>query len=167
MASRAAPIRVTVRTASAAETRRLGARLGPLLAPGDVLLMQAQLGAGKTTFVQGIARALGARDAALSPTFVVAETIAARVPIHHLDFYRLTLPEILGIGVEDYLNGAGEIGPGIVLVEWAERFRPLWPTDRLELKIRIGRGRDRRTFELSGHGERPAGIVRRLKVRRS
>ena len=156
--------RLVVATASPAETKRLGARLAPLLAPGDVVLFQADLGAGKTTFVQGLSRALGAEDAALSPTFVVAETIAARVPIHHLDFYRLTLPEILGMGVEDYLTGAGEIGPGVVLVEWAERFRKLWPPSRLEIAIAIGRAKDRRTFTFRGVGARPSEIVRRLKA---
>jgi tRNA threonylcarbamoyladenosine biosynthesis protein TsaE len=167
MKTAAPTARLTVATASPAQTKKLGARLAPLLDAGDVVLFEADLGAGKTTFVQGVAAALGAEDAALSPTFVVAETIAARVPIHHLDFYRLTLPEILGMGVEDYLNGAGEIGPGVVLIEWAERFRKIWPSARLEIGISIGRGKNRRTFAFRGVGERPADLVRRLKAKTS
>ncbi len=157
--TRAALIKLKVTTRSAAQTKRLGAKLAPLLDVGDALLFQAQLGAGKTTFVQGLAAAMGARGAALSPTFIVAETIEARVPIHHLDFYRLTLKEILGLGVEDYLNGAGAVGPGVLLIEWAERFRPLWPKERIDVKIRVGRKKDERTFELTARGERPSALL--------
>src|SRR5262245_7583959 len=106
-------MRRTFVTSSPDQTRRLAGRLAVRLQAGDVVLLLADLGAGKTTFVQGVAKALGAHDAALSPTFVVAETLDARVPIHHLDFYRLTKSELLGIGVQDYLTGSGEIPRGV------------------------------------------------------
>ncbi|MBV9080001.1 MAG: tRNA (adenosine(37)-N6)-threonylcarbamoyltransferase complex ATPase subunit type 1 TsaE [Elusimicrobia bacterium] len=146
-------------TESPEQTKRLGMRLARRLKVGDVVLLLADLGAGKTTLVQGLADGVGAHGTALSPTFVVAETIAGRVPIHHLDFYRLSLREILSLGVEDYLNGAGEIGPGIVVAEWAERFKPLWPKERLEIRIRIDKRGERRRFEFKGVGPRYQKIV--------
>ena len=152
-------------TSSPAETKRLAGRLARHLGVSDVVLFLADLGAGKTTFVQGVARALGAKTAALSPTFVGAETIEARIPIHHLDFYRLTEAEILGIGIEDYLLGAGEVGPGVVLIEWAERFRQIWPKERLEVRISIEPRRERRRIEFTPSGARFEKIIRALPVK--
>ena len=150
-------------TDSAAETQRLAGSLARQLKVGDVVLFLANLGAGKTTFVQGFVDALGARSAALSPTFVIAETIEARVPVHHLDFYRLSLDEILGMGVQDYLTGAGEIPPGIVMIEWAERLRELWPKERLEIRIRIEKRSQRRRFEFTSRGGRIGQSLARLR----
>jgi tRNA threonylcarbamoyladenosine biosynthesis protein TsaE len=149
-------------TSSPAQTRRVAARLARRLQPGDVVLFTAHLGAGKTTFVQGAARALGATSAALSPTFVVAETLEARVPIHHLDFYRMTETELLAIGVQDYLTGSGEIEPGVVLIEWAERCRKIWPRERIDVRITIEKGRNRRRIEIIPHGARLTGVVEAL-----
>jgi tRNA threonylcarbamoyladenosine biosynthesis protein TsaE len=145
------------------ETQRLAGRLARRLVPGDVVLFVADLGAGKTTFVQGAARALGAKNAALSPTFVVAETIDAKVPIHHIDFYRLTREEILGMGVQDYLTGTGEIAPGIVFIEWADRFRRIWPKERLEVRIAIERGGRRRRIRMTARGRRFAKVLAQLR----
>lgn len=150
---------------SAAQTQRLGARLAQRLAPGDVVLFLADLGAGKTTFVQGMARALGAADVALSPTFIIAETIQARIPIHHLDFYRLNEVEILGMGVQDYLTGSGEIAPGLVLIEWAERFPKIWPPDRLEVRITIDKKSERRRIEITARGDRYEKTLKALPAR--
>lgn len=150
---------------SPADTRRLAGRLARRLLPGDVVLFFADLGAGKTTFAQGAARALGAKSAALSPTFVVAETIEAKYPIHHLDFYRLTPQEILGIGIEDYLTGSGEIAPGVVLIEWAERFREIWPKERIEVGIRIEPKGARRRISITSRGKKYDKVLRGLTVR--
>jgi len=150
-------------TGSPKETQRVAARLARRLKVGDVVLFLADLGAGKTTFVQGVAAALGAKTAALSPTFVGAETIEGRVPIHHLDFYRLTEAEILGIGIEDYLNGAGEVGPGVVLIEWAERFPKIWPKERLEVRITIEPKGERRRIEFTPRGRRFESVVGALE----
>jgi tRNA threonylcarbamoyladenosine biosynthesis protein TsaE len=150
---------------SPAETQRIAGRLARLLGVGDVVLFLADLGAGKTTFVQGVAKALHAKSAALSPTFVVAETLEANVPIHHLDFYRLSEQELLGIGVQDYLTGGGEIAPGLVLIEWAERFPKIWPKERLEVRIRIEPKSQRRRIEIAARGARLEKILKKLPVR--
>jgi tRNA threonylcarbamoyladenosine biosynthesis protein TsaE len=114
----------------------LGGRVAALLRKGDVVLFLADLGAGKTTMIQGMARKLGA-PAPPSPTFILAQTLDGRVPIHHMDFYRVTAKEIAARGLGEYFSGGGEIPSGIVLVEWAERSRGLWPKERLEIRIRI------------------------------
>jgi tRNA threonylcarbamoyladenosine biosynthesis protein TsaE len=85
-----------VETASAEQTEALGAELAATLAPGDVVLVQGELGAGKTTFVRGAARALGVTDPVTSPTFTIGQRYHGRVPVSHLDLYRLAGLEGLG-----------------------------------------------------------------------
>lgn len=144
--------RVICRCAS--DTKEFGARLGRKLRVGDVVLLSGDLGAGKTTLVQGLVKALGVTDGALSPTFVIAQTYYAKFPIHHLDFYRLTVKEIVAIGVQDYLVGAGEIPKGLVLIEWPERAKGMWPKERLEISIRINPRSENREIVITPHGER-------------
>lgn len=160
------PIRrpLTVTSRGPSETRELGRRLARFLKKGDVIVLVADLGAGKTTLVQGIAKGLGVDEEALSPTFVLVQTLAGRLPVHHMDFYRLRKNEILGIGIVDYLRGAGEIAPGVVLIEWADRCRDIWPPDRLEIRLSIGRSKERR-IALRGMGARGGAIVDAMRRR--
>jgi tRNA threonylcarbamoyladenosine biosynthesis protein TsaE len=81
---------VAERTASPAETEALGERIAAGLEPGDVVLVSGELGAGKTTFIRGACRALGVRERVTSPTFTIGHTYRGRVPVSHLDLYRLT-----------------------------------------------------------------------------
>lgn len=123
-----------------------------------MVALLANLGSGKTTLVQGMASALGA-EAALSPTFVIAQTLPGRKTLHHLDFYRLSKREILAMGVQDYLLGQGGVGPGIVLLEWAERCPELWPPERLEVRLRVASRGHARHVTLTGYGERLAKLA--------
>ena len=100
---------------SAAATRRLGRCLATYLQPGDVICLTGDLGAGKTTFVQGLAAGLGVPDPATSPTFVLVHEYRGRIPLFHLDLYRLS-GDLTEIGLEDILGG-----DAAVVVEWAER----------------------------------------------
>ncbi|MGZ4268995.1 MAG: tRNA (adenosine(37)-N6)-threonylcarbamoyltransferase complex ATPase subunit type 1 TsaE [Solirubrobacteraceae bacterium] len=104
-------------TTSAAETEELAARLASTLAPGDVVLVSGDLGTGKTTFVRGAARALGVRVAVTSPTFTIARRYEdGRVPLSHLDLYRLD-----GLAAEEPELLDEELGPDrIAFVEWPE-----------------------------------------------
>ncbi len=145
-------------TRSADETRAIGATVANAVEAGDVILFLADLGAGKTTFVQGLVKALGVNMAALSPTFVIAQTYDGRIPIHHLDFYRLSAKEILEMGAQDYLVGGGEIARGLVLIEWAERCRELWPKERLEISIRIIPKTNHREIKIRGMGKKFANL---------
>ncbi len=106
--------------ADAAATRELGAWLGRSLPPGLVLL-DGDLGAGKTTLVQGLGASLGITEAIASPTFaLVNEYLSGRVPLYHLDLYRLSAAEIPGLTPELYWEGQ-EVEPGWTAIEWAQR----------------------------------------------
>ncbi len=108
-----------VETSSPEQTRSLGAALGACLQPGDVVLLSGDLGAGKTHFVQGVARGLGANERPISPTFNIVLTYGSgRLPLHHFDLYRLDSEEQLeDIGLREYLESGGAC-----FVEWAEKF---------------------------------------------
>ncbi|MSQ01304.1 MAG: tRNA (adenosine(37)-N6)-threonylcarbamoyltransferase complex ATPase subunit type 1 TsaE [Myxococcales bacterium] len=113
----------------------LGERVGARLFVGAVVLVDGGLGAGKTTFAQGVARGLGVTGAVTSPTFaLVNEYPGARVPLRHADVYRLEHPdELISAGI------AERIGiDGAWLVEWAERFEGAWPEAHLEVRIEGG-----------------------------
>ncbi|NNE91056.1 MAG: tRNA (adenosine(37)-N6)-threonylcarbamoyltransferase complex ATPase subunit type 1 TsaE [Verrucomicrobiales bacterium] len=106
------------------ETREFGAEIAGDLRPGDVLGLMGQLGAGKTHFTQGIVAALGSETAVTSPTFtLVNEYHDGRLPVFHFDFYRMDSPdEVVKIGWDEFLDE-----PGVVIVEWADKFPELLP----------------------------------------
>ncbi len=118
---------------SAAETQALAAELAATLSPGDVVLVAGDLGAGKTTFVRGAARALGVVDAVTSPTFTLAQRYAGAVPVAHLDLYRLA-----DLDDEDRASIEAELAPdAIAFVEWPDVGAPAWEgrvTARVTLK---------------------------------
>lgn len=130
---------LTVTTISAEETRIIGAALGPVLLPGDVISLSGDLGAGKTVFVQGLATSLGVQDRVTSPTFTIVHQYEARFPIVHLDVYRLdSFQDLLDIGFEDFLDPAA-----IILLEWGEAVEQLLPRAHLRLDIHRGEDLDR------------------------
>ena len=103
-------------TASAEETEAEGERAGHELKAGDLLLLVGPLGAGKTTFVRGLARGTGSRDPVASPTFVLVRNYHGRVPLAHVDLYRLDrTPELRDLGLDELLD------QGAVVVEWGNR----------------------------------------------
>lgn len=108
-------------TASAPETEAAGERLARRLAPGDVLLLEGPLGSGKTTFVRGLARALGVRGHVSSPTFQLVRVYEGEVPLAHADLYRLEDPAeaLPDLGLEELLDR------GIAVIEWGDRLH--WP----------------------------------------
>jgi tRNA threonylcarbamoyladenosine biosynthesis protein TsaE len=114
------------------ETERLGAGLARLLRPGDLVLLRGELGTGKTTLVRGAARALGIAEPVTSPTFTIANRYAGRVPVAHLDAYRLSAPDDEELGLA--LEAIGE--DSIAFVEWPEAFEPGLPEARVEVELR-------------------------------
>lgn len=158
---KATPIRLL--SNSPGDTQEIGHQLGKLLREGDVVLFIADLGSGKTTFIQGLVRALGVRDGALSPTFIMAQSLKGVITVHHLDFYRMTPEEILAIGIQDYLLGQGEVGPGAVLIEWADRCPQIWPKDHLTVKIKIRARSTDREVTLEAKGPRSTAILAQFK----
>lgn len=154
-----ARVEMEIESESAAATQAWGAALAPQLAPGDVIALQGDLGAGKTNFVQGLARGLGIREDVNSPTFILAnEYPGGRLPLYHVDAYRLeNADEARGFGLDDYLNGNG-----VTVVEWAERVRDALPQDTLWIEFEyLGENERRLTF--NALGARAAEILKGLK----
>lgn len=154
-----------VESDSVEKTQALAAGLAGFLGARDVLLLNANLGTGKTTFVQGLVKALGQTHAALSPTFIVAHTYETKIPVHHLDFYRLSKKEMLDIGLQDYFLGQGEIDPGIVVVEWADRCKELWPAEYLDISLKIQPHSTRRLITIKACGDRYKKMLQGLKIK--
>lgn len=115
-------------------TQNLGKQLGQSLPPGTILLLKGDLGAGKTTLVQGIGEGLGITDAIVSPTFtLINEYPEGRIPLYHLDLYRLEPAEVRSLYLEQYWEGR-EFLLGIVAIEWPERL-PSKPDRYLEINL--------------------------------
>lgn len=141
------------------ETRQLGVRLGELASPGDIYLMSGNLGVGKTCLTQGITWGLGSKEYALSPTFVLMREIHGRLPLYHIDLYRLdNLPEISDLGLDDYLYGKG-----LSVIEWAEKGISVLPSDHLLIKIQYLSDNER-GFELAAHGKHYEKLLTKLKT---
>lgn len=138
------------RTSDVASTRSLAAAIASLAASGDLILLAGELGAGKTAFVQGFGAGLGVDDAITSPTFTLAHQYEGRLPMHHLDVYRLErFAEMDDIGVSELLDGGG-----VVLIEWGDAVAPALPKDYLEITLTYGEGDDERHLELRCVGSR-------------
>ena len=134
-----------VETGSEAETSAAGETLGRTLRPGDVVLLYGDLGAGKTAFVRGLARGIGANpDDVSSPTFTLVQEYAGpRLTLFHVDLYRLAPAEIDDLGLEDLVSGNG-----VVAIEWAERWSGR-PDGVTEVRIEEA-GEDRRRIHVHG-----------------
>lgn len=115
-------------------TQQLGKRLGQLLPPGSIILLEGDLGAGKTTLVQGMGLGLGIQALILSPTFtLINEYEEGRLPLYHFDLYRLEPSEIKSLYLDLYWEDK-EVKPGIVAIEWANRL-PHLPLDYLQIEL--------------------------------
>jgi tRNA threonylcarbamoyladenosine biosynthesis protein TsaE len=158
MAEIAAGTPVTVRSGSADATRRLGEGLGRLAEPGDVFLLQGDLGAGKTTFTQGFAVGAGTDELVNSPTFVLMNEYRGRLPVYHADLYRLDTPE--EVAALDLANASLD---GALLVEWPERGDGLLPTGHLLVQIEHAGIQDR-VITLVPRGERAEDLLQNLPV---
>lgn len=117
-------------TSTEDDTSAAGERLASLLHAGDVILLYGDLGAGKTAFVRGMARGLGANvDEVSSPTFTLVQEYQGRVTLYHVDLYRLDPPEIDDLGLDELV-----CGDGVVAIEWADRWRGR-PNDVIEVRL--------------------------------
>ena len=142
------------------ETQRFGKELGHLAQAGDVILLVGNLGAGKTCLTQGIAWGLNIDGYARSPSFVVVNEYRGRLPMYHIDLYRLdSIAEIAEIGLDDYLNGNG-----LCVVEWADKALNLMPPQNLLIKIDL-LGDNERKLGLTSYGERYKEMITDIKKR--
>jgi tRNA threonylcarbamoyladenosine biosynthesis protein TsaE len=140
-------------------TQCLGVVLGRSLPVGSILLLEGNLGSGKTTLVQGIGQGLGISDPIVSPTFtLVNEYLEGQVPLYHLDLYRLQLPEVEALHLETYWEGL-EMPLGIVAIEWAERLEHR-PANYLKIQLKLTEPKGRQAcLEVWGNMQLDAGIV--------
>jgi tRNA threonylcarbamoyladenosine biosynthesis protein TsaE len=136
---------------NALATKELGVLLARSLPPGTVILLEGDLGAGKTTLVQGIGQGLGIPESIDSPTFtLINEYFEGRIPLYHLDLYRLEPPEVQALHLEIYWEGI-ETPLGIVAIEWAEKLREL---PRQYLRISLNHHNDEtRQVEIISYGQ--------------
>ena len=141
------------------QTRRLGMRLGALLQPGDLVCLQGELGAGKTTLVQGVAQGWGALDAVSSPTFVLVN--AYRRPnssqLFHFDAYRVD-----SLGEAEELDMDALLSEGPLVIEWPERVEPILPTERLWAWLEY-ESEEHRALRFSAHGKRYEDLLDHLR----
>lgn len=148
---------------SVAQTRRLGIRLGWLLQRGDVLLFTGEFGAGKTTFIQGLAEGLGVHSTVTSPSFIlVAEHQTGEehdgVVFYHIDLYRLESPEeAQGLGLDDRFHGEG-----ICAVEWADRVPEAAPEEYLKIELAF-LSETKRVVRMEPAGQRYIELVEEFK----
>jgi tRNA threonylcarbamoyladenosine biosynthesis protein TsaE len=137
----------TVTTRSPGETRRLGERFARHLRPGDVLLLEGDLGAGKTCLSQGIGKGLRVKEPVKSSSFVLVNEYSGRLRVHHADLFRLSAGEVADLALEE------SAADGVLLVEWPDRAREEMPEEHLLLRFEIMGDRERR-IDLSARGQR-------------
>lgn len=151
----------TFHAADESGTVALARALAEVLPAGTVVALDGVLGAGKTRLVQAVAEALGVdRRAVTSPTFVLVQQYQGRLPIHHVDAYRLRdEDEFLQLGVEEFFSGEG-----LVFIEWANRVANCLPRERLGIAITVT-GPDSRAFEIVALGRSYAACIDALRKR--
>lgn len=132
------------------QTETFGKVLGKVAEPGDVITLEGPLGAGKTALTQAIARGLGVSPHiyVTSPTFSLLHEYLGRIPLYHMDLYRLSgVDEIESLGFAEYFYSNG-----LTVIEWPERLENLMPTERLHIELAIS-GEAARTANLTAHGD--------------
>jgi tRNA threonylcarbamoyladenosine biosynthesis protein TsaE len=150
---------IVIETSSPEETGILGEKLGSFLRSGDLICLYGGLGAGKTCFAQGLARGLGIKDSVTSPTFTLINEHYGRLPLFHMDVYRLdSIEEMDDLGYEEYFYDGG-----VTLIEWADKIEELLPGERLDISFdRTPEGEDFRQITLLPRGERYRLLIKEL-----
>ncbi|MFL6242392.1 MAG: tRNA (adenosine(37)-N6)-threonylcarbamoyltransferase complex ATPase subunit type 1 TsaE [Acidimicrobiia bacterium] len=135
-------------TRSTDETLELAGTVGELLRAGDVVALVGDLGAGKTVFARGVARALGVTEPVVSPSFTIVREYDGRMPLVHVDVYRIdTVQELHDLGFEELVRD-----DAVTLVEWGDMIDGLLPGDRLDVRLTPGATDDERVVEIEGQG---------------
>ncbi len=140
------------------QTQKFGVSIGELALPGDIFLLVGGLGTGKTCLTQGIAWGLGIKEYAVSPSFVLVRELYGRLPLYHIDLYRLDdTEEIAELGLDDYLYGNG-----VCVVEWAEKGLSVLPAEHLLIQINYLSDTER-SFQLKPSGQRYLEMLNQLE----
>ncbi len=153
---------ITAATTSVDATRALAAEIAALARPGDLVVLAGDLGTGKTAFAQGFAHGLGVDEQVTSPAFILVRTYEGRIPLVHLDVYRLdTMQELVDLGIAELLDEGA-----VTLIEWGDAVAPGLPADFLEVRLEAGAGADERvlTIRSVGPGWPPRADALRVAV---
>lgn len=145
----------TFQTRSSEETERLGKQLAGLLEAGDVVTLEGDLGAGKTTFTKGLAIGLGVTRVVNSPTFTIIKEYEGNLPLYHMDVYRLEDSDE-DLGFDEYFHG-----DGVTVVEWAHFIQDLLPEEYLTITIKHVTDNERE-FSFAPNGERYVHVCEEL-----
>ena len=141
-------MQVRLRTGNAGETRAVGEAFAGLLRPRDAVILTGELGAGKTTLVQGIAHGLGVTDRVVSPTFTLVREYHGRLEVAHVDVYRLErIQDVVDLGLEEL--GDGE---AVLLVEWGDVVEEVLPVDHLTVELSGGANDEARLLAFTPEG---------------
>jgi len=147
-----------IRLESLEDTERFGVKLGQVLKSGDVVCLNGELGAGKTTLTKSIGIGLGVNDYITSPTFTLINEYSGRLPVYHFDVYRLeNVEDLYDLGFDEYFYGKG-----VSIVEWAEKIEGLLPEHRLVLDIEKGNDIDKRVIKIKAYGNRYIEMLKEL-----
>ncbi len=140
------------------QTQKFGVRIGELALAGDIFLLVGALGTGKTCLTQGIAWGLNIKEYTLSPSFVIMRELYGRLPLYHIDLYRLDhIEEIIELGLDNYLYGNG-----VCVVEWADKGLSILPAEHLLIEISYLSDTER-SFRLKSSSKRYLEILAQLK----
>ena len=134
--------------------------MGKLAQGGDIFLLMGDLGTGKTCFIQGIAQGLGVKEYAFSPSFVIIREYHGRLPLYHIDFYRLDhIEEFADLGLEEYFYGKG-----VCAIEWAEKGLQILPQNNLLIELNyVPEYETQRVIHLKPEGEHYLKLIKRLQ----
>ena len=153
---------LVLRSHSAGETARIGSALGQYAEAGDVFLLSGELGAGKTCLTQGVAKGLGVDGYVRSPTFVLVSVHQGRLPLYHIDIYRLDeVAEVVDLGLEEYLAG-----DGVSVIEWASKALEVFPQPYMLVTLTY-EGENERLIQLEAMGERYESLLSQVEKRLS
>lgn len=140
------------------DTEKLGQQIGKVLKEGDILCLNGDLGAGKTTLTKSIGIGLGVEEYITSPTFSLINEYRGRLPVYHFDVYRLeNIDELDDLGFDEYF-----FGEGVCIIEWAEKIEKMLPREIIVLDIEKGEDIDKRIVSITGSGDRYKEFLREL-----
>ncbi len=139
---------ITLVTKSVDDTKALGAEVAALCRPRDVIVLAGDLGTGKTAFTQGLARGLGVEEPVTSPAFILVRSYKGRLPLTHIDVYRLDhIQELVDLGIAELVDEGG-----VTVVEWGDVVLPALPADFLEVRLEHGEADDDRHVRMRALG---------------
>lgn len=142
------------------ETEVFGKKLGSLLKEGDIVCLNGELGAGKTTLTKSIGIGLEVEEYITSPTFALINEYRGKLPVYHFDVYRLeNIDELDDLGFDEYFYGQG-----VCIIEWAQKIEDFLPKERIVLDIVNGEEENQRIISLSGSGYRYKEIIKEMNI---